>query len=566
MQDSLAGVVVFFHPPADVFQRIQTYLPHLKRLYLVDNSPQPAVLTQPLSEDPRISYHFLKGNKGIAAALNEAARLALNEGHDWLLTMDQDGRFEQQMAQRYFEGARRLAADESVALISPAHVRSRAVSGDFCEHHEPETVMTSGNLVRLDVLADLGGYDEALFIDTVDHDYCLRVRRAGLRVLQFKHISIEHSLGQKQTVGRNRVITTHPPARLYWMTRNNLRLWRLYGKDFPAYIRHRQKFYFFTTLKNIFLYQDQKKQRLVCVVRGLWHFLCNRYGANGEVLLDKTNKKTYLVPKERPAARVMKKIVSCDNDLTILTLFSGNRNLLPLYTEALRRLKKPERTQLLFVHNETDPDFHEHLLTLTPDVFYFPVTLEEKHRGSLNHEAQIAKAAVCAELYQEAKQHVRGRDVLILEHDVLPPEDAWLRLTESRHFYRADLMAAVTVSRHTGEYQAWRFSKARGTVRPVWMSVRPKRVTASAFGFLLLSQERFQTMPLIAKDPRYAFFGCDMNAGLWAREQNLRWFVDGRVRCKHLGTDLEPCTLGRLENTLAGPLGVLRRPNPLVSA
>ena len=37
--------------------------------------------------------------------------------------------------------------------------------------------MTSGNLLNLKIAEKIGDFEEKLFIDEVDHDYCYRIRR-----------------------------------------------------------------------------------------------------------------------------------------------------------------------------------------------------------------------------------------------------------------------------------------------------------------------------------------------------------------------------------------------------
>jgi rhamnosyltransferase len=45
-------------------------------------------------------------------------------------------------------------------------------------------VMTSGCLTNLAIWDESGGFSDELFIDEVDHDYCLNVRRHGYRVVR----------------------------------------------------------------------------------------------------------------------------------------------------------------------------------------------------------------------------------------------------------------------------------------------------------------------------------------------------------------------------------------------
>lgn len=244
--------------------------------------------------------------------------------------------------------------------------------------------------------------------------------------------------------------------------------------------------------------------------------------------------------------------------LTILTLFTGSRLLLERYLPALEALKKPSGAQLLFLTNSPDPSFLKILKRLTPDALHFPETLPADAARDASAQSQILKARLCARMYEHAKAFIKGKDLLILEHDVIPPARALEALEETRRSRRADFISAGIVSRITGEYQAWRLRYDQRSARRVSLGRSPKRVLATGFGFLLTESRHFLAMPMTAKDPRYPFFGCDLNGGIWARRNGLRWFVDGGIRCAHLLDTGEPALPGALANTVTGSLALLR--------
>ena len=89
----ICGVVVWYNP--DKVSNIKSYLNHLDKLYIVDNSNNNNFeLTKNLGE---ITYIPLLCNKGIAYALNVGLKKALDEKYDFILTMDQDSEYEEGM-------------------------------------------------------------------------------------------------------------------------------------------------------------------------------------------------------------------------------------------------------------------------------------------------------------------------------------------------------------------------------------------------------------------------------------------------------------------------------------
>src|SRR5437016_4565785 len=62
-----------------------------------------------------------------------------------------------------------------------------------CHPQETEHLITSGSIINL--AARTGGFDEHLFIDMVDIEYCYKSIAAGYKIIQFKNILLEHRLG-----------------------------------------------------------------------------------------------------------------------------------------------------------------------------------------------------------------------------------------------------------------------------------------------------------------------------------------------------------------------------------
>ena len=61
-------------------------------------------------------------------------------------------------------------------------------------------VINSGSLVNVKAWSDVGGYDERLFIDSIDYDFCRRLKRKGWEILQSNNLYFEHSLGDRKKI------------------------------------------------------------------------------------------------------------------------------------------------------------------------------------------------------------------------------------------------------------------------------------------------------------------------------------------------------------------------------
>ena len=70
----------------------------VEKLYLVDNSEiSDNGIKKYFINNKKIIYIENNSNTGVAHALNQGAGLAITDGYDWLLTLDQDSKPDQVM-------------------------------------------------------------------------------------------------------------------------------------------------------------------------------------------------------------------------------------------------------------------------------------------------------------------------------------------------------------------------------------------------------------------------------------------------------------------------------------
>jgi rhamnosyltransferase len=55
--------------------------------------------------------------------------------------------------------------------------------------------MTSGNLIHLTAHKIIGGFNEKLFIDYIDHEYCPRLHINGFSVIRANKAMLFHKVG-----------------------------------------------------------------------------------------------------------------------------------------------------------------------------------------------------------------------------------------------------------------------------------------------------------------------------------------------------------------------------------
>jgi rhamnosyltransferase len=275
----VAGCVVLFNPANDAPTLIGTYQTQVDRLWVVDNSTRPNTpVVAALNQFPNVVYVDNGGNRGIAHALNRAAEAAEAEGFAWLLTMDQDTALPPDGVARLLAFANEQTAPIGIVAGQTGHIAT---------HQPPATpwvpfVITSGNLLRLSAWRVVGGFLEPLFIDWVDHEFCLRLGAAGYGIAELPGVRLRHRLGQAKSVRlAGRVLLAwvwHGPERGYYKVRNILFVSRLHCPILTPGLRWLYRKEIAKVLvKTLFLY-DQKIRRLRLLIRAVADARAGRLG------------------------------------------------------------------------------------------------------------------------------------------------------------------------------------------------------------------------------------------------------------------------------------------------
>jgi len=275
--------VILYNPDVSVIIKIGTYIDYVTEVIVVDNSDIPEIeIINKLKAIPKITYISNNGNLGIAKAMNIACEIGINKGYKWILTMDQDSFFEKDdifnlikdldiVVQRF----------PNLGILTPSHVTQDGKLRDTKKEYKIiKFCMASGNLVNLQAWFRVNGFLEKLFIDYVDHEFCLRLRRFNFVIVQTSNSALQHFLGNTETfkfLGVTRTTTHHNHIRRYYITRNRLFMIFKYIYFDPRTSLYETYNLFAETFK-LMLKENDRLKKIKSVFRGTRHFLMNKYG------------------------------------------------------------------------------------------------------------------------------------------------------------------------------------------------------------------------------------------------------------------------------------------------
>lgn len=270
--NDIIAVIVAYHPGPEALENARLIAAQVQRLIVIDNSDPPAPILADLRTLGNVEIIANCRNLGIAAALNSGFARARQLGAAWLATFDQDSRPPSDFIARLGQGFTRCAAPASVGLLAPAYVDLSSPQVVHWAHapHEIVSAMTSGNLVNMAALERCGGFRGSFFIDYVDHELCLRMRKHGFRIMQVDDAVLQHRLGNSRghsVSGFAFTATHHNAQRRYFMSRNRVRLYREYALREVNWVL-RDMWAFAKELMKIALAEEEKAAKLAAVVRG----------------------------------------------------------------------------------------------------------------------------------------------------------------------------------------------------------------------------------------------------------------------------------------------------------
>lgn len=248
--NGVCAVFVCYFPDRGLLgQALDALRPQVGGIVVVDNDAESEVrcwLKERAAYDGVI--HLIPGsNIGVAGGHNLGTQWASANGFSHVLLMDQDSICAPDMVAKLYHTLMRLNGSSrgDVAAIGPQIIDARhgkpypfirlrltgnriKVTGDYGAPVQTDILISSGTLVPIETLEIVGEMDSSLFIDNVDIDWCFRAASMGFKLYGLPSATMTHHLGDRVITiwffGRWEIVV-HKPLRLYYITRNRIRLY-----------------------------------------------------------------------------------------------------------------------------------------------------------------------------------------------------------------------------------------------------------------------------------------------------------------------------------------------------
>jgi rhamnosyltransferase len=285
----ICAVFVTFNPEKNLIKNVEAIKPQVDKVIIIDNASSEESLKflkqLEASDSSKIQILYNKYNLGIATALNQGSHLAIQANYEWIITFDQDSFADIGFVETLLNEYKNSSDPENIAILAPIPFDQTTGFSPkpYCDlkegHVVADSVITSGSLIKLSAVQQVGFFDDNFFIDYVDHDFCLKLRKFGYRLLLVPKARLAHNYGNPKlhkVIGFSFFSHNYPPKRRYYLARNRI----------VAYKRHRKILKWIlhdsiASLKDIFkivLVESQKIEKLNAILVGTIDGLLGRMG------------------------------------------------------------------------------------------------------------------------------------------------------------------------------------------------------------------------------------------------------------------------------------------------
>jgi len=270
-------LIVTYDPSEKFFTLLDCIKSQVDRIIIVDNHSGDPVLNRIERVTGAENIYLIKnpGNFGVAKALNQGCELARQMNYQWLIAFDQDSEPFPDIVKKICEvyeiypDQGKIGAIGVNILLSGTRYYNR--HSDKRRYYSRDYLITSGTLLSLDVFNTIGGFREDFFIDNVDLEYSLRLRKNGKVLLITNDVCMIHDPGApvvKKILGLRIISSGHSIDRRYYIGRNTVLLTRAYLFRFPYFIA-KKNFFFFLSLIQLLIAEDDRKAKLTASFRGI---------------------------------------------------------------------------------------------------------------------------------------------------------------------------------------------------------------------------------------------------------------------------------------------------------
>lgn len=273
MIDIISAGIVLYNPNIErLEENIKNIYPQVRKLFLVDNNSENfREIIKVIEGYSKITLIRNNENYGIAKALNQIMEAADQAGFEWNLLLDQDSVVPHTYI-KSFQSACSYFHLQNTAILCPLIDDINSNNNKKRQNSKYQNItfcITSGSINNVKIWKKIGKFDEKIFIDGVDQDFCIRLVKRNYKIVRLNEVSIKHEIGKIKSInllGLKIESFNHSPFRKYYIARNIFYLdIKHKGRVVPSTIAR-----FIKQVSLVILIDDNKLAKIKALFAGMW--------------------------------------------------------------------------------------------------------------------------------------------------------------------------------------------------------------------------------------------------------------------------------------------------------
>lgn len=224
---SIYAIIVSYEPNSSLVRLYESIKGQVDEIVIIDNNSSNTESIRILKEleIKNISIIYNKENLGVASALNQGVKVAIDKKYKWILTLDQDSEFLPTTYKSLLESYETLKDKDKTMIIAPKtieriNLKNNNSSGSAnVVWNDVILNLTSGSLIKTEAFDKVGLFDDKLFIEQVDNDFCYRLIKNEYKIKVAQNINFIQEIGSAKKIC-GCIVRNHNPERKYYLSRN----------------------------------------------------------------------------------------------------------------------------------------------------------------------------------------------------------------------------------------------------------------------------------------------------------------------------------------------------------
>lgn len=241
LMNKILAIIVTYNPSIDKLKvLVSELISQNTDVIIIDNQSDSSTELESLMPT---YISLLDQNYGIAHAQNIGINKAFNKKYEFVIFFDQDSSIPQNMINNMLELYQQISKDYKIACLGPAYIDiktgvtapaiqikglkvNRVILNKENSYTEADYIISSGTLITIKILKRVGLMNEKLFIDYVDIEWGLRIKKEGYNNFIANNIIMKHHIGDKsiKIPLSHRFMNVHSDFRKYFLLRNPIYL------------------------------------------------------------------------------------------------------------------------------------------------------------------------------------------------------------------------------------------------------------------------------------------------------------------------------------------------------